>query len=82
MRLERHPELLERLAADYLTGGMGPGARRRYEALLADRPELGRALEQWRARLDQGLLPESTPEAVWDAPGRPAASAKVAATAA
>jgi anti-sigma-K factor RskA len=67
MRLERHPELLERLAADYLTGGMGAGARRRYEALLGDRPELARALEHWRTRLDQGLLPERTPEAVWEA---------------
>lgn len=67
MRLERHPELLERLAADYLTGGMGAGARRRYEALLAERPELALAHEQWRRRLDQALLPERTPEAVWAA---------------
>lgn len=82
MRLERHPELLERLAADYLTGGMGAAARRRYQTLLAERPELALAHEQWRARLDQALLPERTPEAVWAAVQRrldgarpPAASA-------
>ena len=67
MNLERHPELLERLAADYLTGGMGAGARRRYEALLAERPDLAHAHEQWRQRLDQALLPRHTPDAVWPA---------------
>ena len=92
MNLERHPELLERLAADYLTGGMGAGARRRYEALLGELPALAQAHEQWRQRLDQALLPRSTPDAVWtavqrrlDAPARTnssSAAAKPAAPAA
>lgn len=64
MNLERHPELLDRLAADYLTGGMGPGARRRFETLLRSQPAAVHSLQRWRQRLDDGLLPEHTPPGV------------------
>ena len=67
MRLERNPELLDRLAADYLTGGMAPGARRRFETLLRTQPVAAQSLQRWRERLEQGLLPEHTPQRVWQA---------------
>ena len=65
MKLARNPELLDRLAADYLTGGMGGGARRRYEALLRSEPLAAQALQRWRERLDEALLPRGSPDAVW-----------------
>ena len=65
MRLARSSKLLDRLAADYLTGGMCAGARRRYEALLRSEPLAAQALRRWRERLDDALLPRGSPDAVW-----------------
>lgn len=83
MNPERHPELLDRLSADYLTGGMSARARRRFEALLDERPSMAEALRRWRERLDAGLLPQVVPESVWTGvqqrlDGSPRASAPAA----
>lgn len=52
----RNPQLLDRLAADYLTGGMSAAAARRARALLDESPEFRAAVARWRQRLDAGLL--------------------------
>ncbi len=67
MKWEQHPERLDRLAADYLTGGMGPAARRRFETLLQTQPLAAQSLQRWRQRLDEGLLPAHAPPDVWEA---------------
>jgi len=50
------PELLDRLAADWLTGGLGPAAQRRAQRLLEQNPMFALAVQRWRQRLDAGLL--------------------------
>ncbi|MES2888943.1 MAG: anti-sigma factor [Pseudomonadota bacterium] len=45
------PELAERLAADYVSGTLRGGARRRVEALLPAHPVLRAAVRRWEARL-------------------------------
>ena len=67
MDWRERPDLLDRLAADYLSGGMGSAARRRFETLAQSEPLAAQALQRWRERLDGALLPEHTPEAVWPA---------------
>ena len=66
---DRDPALLDRLAADYLTGGMSPAAARRARRLMDESPEFRAAAARWRARLDAGLLdPQrigAPSEAVW-----------------
>lgn len=52
----RDPLLLDRLAADYLTGGMSAAAARRARALMEESPEFRAAVARWRQRLDAGLL--------------------------
>lgn len=52
----RDAQLLDRLAADYLTGGMSAAAARRARALLDESPEFRAAVARWRRRLDAGLL--------------------------
>lgn len=44
--------LLDRLAADWLTGGLSPAAQR----LLEQSPAFASAVLRWRERLDAGLL--------------------------
>lgn len=51
-----NPALLERLAADWLTGGLGPAAQRRAQRLLEQSPVFASAVWRWRERLDAGLL--------------------------
>jgi anti-sigma-K factor RskA len=51
MNIERNPELLERLAAEYVLGTLRNGARRRFEGLLARHALMRRAVEQWQDRL-------------------------------
>lgn len=65
MKRYDHPELIDRLAADFLTGSMAVRARRRFEALMLTRPALRLALERWREQLESGLLPEDAPKGVW-----------------
>jgi anti-sigma-K factor RskA len=47
-----HPELIEHLASQYVLGTLSPRARRRFEALLAQRPDLRAAVQRWNARLN------------------------------
>lgn len=52
----RDPQLAERLAADWLTGGMGATAQRRAFRLAEQSPEFAAAVVRWRTRLDAALL--------------------------
>lgn len=46
-----HPELRDRLAAEYVLGTLHGGARRRFSTLLRSSPALQQAVEQWQERL-------------------------------
>ncbi len=81
MKRYDHPELIERLTADYLTGGMNPAARRRFETLMQDRPAVLLAMQRWRRKLDDGLLGENAPAGVWTAVQQRLAGAASTATA-
>ncbi|KAF7963035.1 hypothetical protein AWV80_14605 [Cupriavidus sp. UYMU48A] len=68
MRLNRHPELLDRLAAQYALGVLRGGARRRMEQLAREEPAVRAAVGHWQVRLSgmAELQPASEPvEAVW-----------------
>jgi len=54
-----HPELRERLAADYALGTLRGPARRRFERLMADDAALRQQVEGWELRLNS--LAESAP---------------------
>jgi len=63
-----HPELADRLAADYVTGTLRGPARRRFEALLPAHPLLRNAVRDWQARLiplTLSVTPERPPAQVW-----------------
>jgi len=64
-----HPELRERLAADYALGTLRGAARRRFERLLAGDGALRELVQDWELRVN--LLAESAPAVsppprVWD----------------
>ncbi|CAB3737414.1 anti-sigma factor [Achromobacter kerstersii] len=66
----RHPELQDRLAAEYVLGGLRSGARRRFQQLLRDDAGLRRAVTEWEDRLlplALALPPETPPAHVWKA---------------
>ena len=68
MKLERHPELLDRLAAEYALGTMHGGARRRFEAQMRQQAAIAQAVARWDARLSPmaAQLPEMAPgDAMW-----------------
>lgn len=46
-----HPELVDRLAADYVAGSLRGGARRRMEQVAAHNPMVAAALAEWSERL-------------------------------
>lgn len=56
MDLERHPDLIDRLAGEYVLGVLRGGARRRLEQLAGREPALRAAIDAWHARL--AALPE------------------------
>jgi anti-sigma-K factor RskA len=64
-----HPETIDQLAAQYALGTLRGSARKRFEALLQTRPDMGRAVWVWHQRL-QGLLlseePVDVPAGQWD----------------
>lgn len=74
------PQLVEHLASAYVLGTLAGGARRRFERLRADRPDVQLAAARWEARL--GQLAQSVPAVhpsprVWkaiEARTRPAAA--------
>ncbi len=62
------PELADRLAADYVSGTLRGGARRRLEALLPAHPALRHAVHDWQDRLaplTASISPQSPPDEVW-----------------
>lgn len=69
MNWHRHPELLDRLAADYVVGTMRGGARRRFEATMQLHAEVARAAARWEQRLEplgHALPALQPPQALWD----------------
>ena len=63
-----HPELMDRLAAEYVLGTLRGRARRRFENLLQGSIPLRRAVQAWEQRLywmSAGLQPVMPPERVW-----------------
>ena len=68
MNWHRHPELLDRLAAEYALGTLKGGARRRFESVMRTQPEVARAAARWATRLEplDARLPEvPAGEALW-----------------
>lgn len=66
----RHPELQDRLAAEYVLGGLRAGARLRFIKLMRDDAGLRRAVAEWEDRLlplALALPPETPPAHVWRA---------------
>lgn len=64
------PERADRLAAEYVTGTLRGGARRRFESLLPSHPSLRRAVADWERRVQPLLdsVPEVPPRPqVWQA---------------
>ena len=60
--------LADALAAQYVTGTLRGGARRRFEALLPSHPLLRAAVQDWRARLmplTAVVTPEAPPAGTW-----------------
>ncbi|PVY81533.1 anti-sigma-K factor RskA [Cupriavidus alkaliphilus] len=51
MKLARHPDLLDRIAAQYALGVLRGGARRRLERLAHEEPAVRAAIHRWQARL-------------------------------
>lgn len=51
MNLHRHPELLDRLAAEHALGTLRGRARRRFETLALRHPAIGEASRRWQERL-------------------------------
>lgn len=68
MDLHRHPDLLERLAAEYALGTLRGGARRRFEVLARRHPVIGEACRRWQqsmAGLTELQSPVSPPPQLW-----------------
>ena len=68
MNLQRHPELLDQLAASYALGTLRSGARRRFETLARDNPAVRARALLWQENLSglTELLPEHVPSPnVW-----------------
>lgn len=81
----QHPELLDRLASEYVLGTLRGGARRRFEQILKRQPSARLAVQLWEERL--APLAESVPPVapsarVWQAIDSRIAPARAAAPAA
>jgi len=64
----QNPRLQDRLAAEYVTGNLRGKARRRFEKLLFQYPEIQNRISVWAARFqaaDNDLTPAIPPETVW-----------------
>ena len=62
------PELVERLAGEYVLGTLQGAARRRMRALLRDRADVRYAVWEWERALHglaEALDPVEPPESVW-----------------
>ena len=63
-----HPETLRRLAAAYALGTLSGPARRRFEAVMRQRPDAAQAVAAWNRRwvpVAQQLTPQVPSEALW-----------------
>jgi anti-sigma-K factor RskA len=56
----QHPETIEQLAGEYALGAMAAPARRRFEALMRQRPDVHQAVWAWHEQLS-GALTAQTP---------------------
>lgn len=68
MNLTRNPELLDRLAAAYALGTLRAGARRRFEQLAREFPQVRAAALLWQGRwsaFSEVQKPVSPDQAVW-----------------
>ena len=64
------PELLDRLAAEYVFGTMSARVRRRFQAIQRALPAAEQAVEAWERRLTplaQSVPPDQPSAAVWEA---------------
>ena len=69
MNIERNQALVDKLAGEYVLGTLRGGARRRFDALMAQHALMRRAVDEWQDRLHP--LAEFAPAAlprpqVWD----------------
>ncbi|MFL9960161.1 anti-sigma factor [Paraburkholderia sediminicola] len=70
MNLTRYPQLVDRLAAEYVLGTLRGGARRRFQQYADKDSAIRRAIDQWQRRLApiaELAAPHMPPAAVWDA---------------
>ena len=68
MKLQRHPELLDRLAAAHALGTLRGGARRRFETLAREEPVIRAAALIWQGRvasMNELQTPKAPAGAVW-----------------
>src|SRR5688572_944268 len=78
-----HPELLDRLAAEYVLGTMTARTRRRFRAIQRASPAAQRAVEAWERRLSplaQSVPPVAPSAATWAAIERRTGGASTRAT--
>ena len=76
MKYRNKPELIERLAAEYVLGTLAGGARRRFAAWMVQDAALRRAVAQWETRLipmAAAVRETAPPKSLW-----PAIAAQVA----
>lgn len=68
MKLHRHPELLDKLAAAHALGTLRGGARRRFETLAREEPVVRAAALIWQGRvagMNELQTPQAPAGAVW-----------------
>jgi anti-sigma-K factor RskA len=68
MKLQQHPQLLDRLAAAHALGTLRGGARRRFEALAREEPAVRAAALIWQGRvagMNELQTPQEPAGAVW-----------------
>jgi len=64
----RDPELIEKLAAEYVLGTLNGAARRRFEALRREREDIDKEVSYWEESLSAWALnlePVTPPERAW-----------------